>query len=371
MNNNKNILLTTSYFNIFRNRFSTNTILMIRNLYSYLSRYLDYIIFGLVLSFLIFDIIRNILFLLDNFSVYNYSDSITHMSNPGSGYPGSGYPGSGYPNNPASNPAAYSTQVTIIHDDGSWSNAIRSLFVYGSGGLRLFLNVSKGGTPGGRAFVIGTTIAADSVTKVLNNTINDPNYVREHYNSWRSIWDQATPDRVTVGVDPETENRLQNAVNSDIPNSAPNNLGNNAGYGRGNGSGTTNNLIGDNNDIESFSNSIVKNIMDYIKDIFEPVQVNYSNEILSNQIHDISILLFILTIFIFVLFLSLLFNLIIFLFSDRLINYFTNKYIKWYIIFNKKIIGVELVILSCWILYLMYTVSYGIHFIATHPIIFT
>jgi hypothetical protein len=110
--------------------------------------------------------------------------------------------------------------------------------------------------------------------------------------------------------------------------------------------------------------------MDYIKDIFEPVHVSYSNEILSNQIHDISILLFILTIFIFILFLSLLLNVILFIFSDSLLNYFTNKYIKWYISFNKKIIGFELFMLSGWILYLMYMVSYGVHFIATHPIIF-
>lgn len=238
------------------------------------------------------------------------------MSNPGSGYPGSGYPGSGYPNNPAANPGAYSTHVTIIHNDGSWSNAIRSLFVYGTGGLRMWLNVSRGGTPGGRAFVIGTTIAADSVTRVLQNTINDPNYVREHYTNWQAIWNQNTTNSVSVHIDNETETKLKNALTSDNLNSTPNNLDkfveNGGGYGRGNGSGTTNNLIGNNNDIESFSNSVVKNIMDYIKDIFEPVQVSYSNEILSNQIHDISILLFILTIM----------------------------------------------------------VSYGVHFIATHPIIF-
>ena len=35
------------------------------------------------------------------------------------------------------------TITTIIDDDGSWSNAIRTLFIYGTGGYRLSL--LKGG----------------------------------------------------------------------------------------------------------------------------------------------------------------------------------------------------------------------------------
>ena len=57
-------------------------------------------------------------------------------------------------------------------------------------------------------------------------------------------------------------------------------------------------------------------------------------------------------------------------YSDKLLNLFTNKYIRWYILYNKKVIGIEIAFLSISILYFMYKLSYGLHFIATHPITF-
>jgi hypothetical protein len=96
--------------------------------------------------------------------------------------------------------------------------------------------------------------------------------------------------------------------------------------------------------------------------------VNYSNELLANQLNDISILLFILSVLIIVLLLAFNINIIYFNSSDKISNYFTNKYIKWYINFNKKIIGIELILLGSSILYFMINLSYGIHFLATHPI---
>jgi hypothetical protein len=77
-----------------------------------------------------------------------------------------------------------------------------------------------------------------------------------------------------------------------------------------------------------------------------------------------------MSIFIIVLLLAFMFNTIIFIYSDKISNFFTNKYIKWYINFNKKIIGIELILLGSSIIYFMLTLSYGIHFLATHPIIF-
>jgi hypothetical protein len=59
--------------------------------------------------------------------------------------------------------------------------------------------------------------------------------------------------------------------------------------------------------------------------------VDYSNEILANQIYVISILLFILSILILILLTAFMFNIIIIVYSDKLMNLFTNKYIKWYI----------------------------------------
>ena len=42
-------------------------------------------------------------------------------------------------------------------------------------------------------------------------------------------------------------------------------------------------------------NKIINYIIEILKSILKPVQVTYSNELLANQINDISILLFILT----------------------------------------------------------------------------
>ena len=104
----------------------------------------------------------------------------------------------------------------------------------------------------------------------------------------------------------------------------------------------------------------MKNILD---------QVDYSNTLLANQIYNVSIILFILSVLIIVLLLALLINILILVYSDKLMNYFTNLYIKKYIAFNKKIIGIEICFLGGSLIYFMYTLSYGIHFIATHPII--
>ena len=91
---------------------------------------------------------------------------------------------------------------------------------------------------------------------------------------------------------------------------------------------------------------------------------------MADQLHYISILLFLMSIFIIVLFIAFIFNTIFFIYSDKISNFFTNKYIKWYVNFNKKIIFIELIFLSSSILYFMLTLSYGIQFLATHPIIF-
>lgn len=60
-----------------------------------------------------------------------------------------------------------------------------------------------------------------------------------------------------------------------------------------------------------------------------------SNELLTTQLYGISILLFILSILIIMLIIFIV-NLLINLNSDKIINYFNNKYIKWYVSFNKK-----------------------------------
>lgn len=129
-------------------------------------------------------------------------------------------------------------------------------------------------------------------------------------------------------------------------------------------------LIPDNtwDGINNASNNLLEKIIEILKPILEPVSVEYSNELLSKQIYGIGILLFILSLLIIILILAFMINIVIFVFSDKLMNLFTNKYIRWYIGFNKKKIGIEIFFLGGSIIYFMYNLSYGLHFIATHPI---
>jgi hypothetical protein len=40
--------------------------------------------------------------------------------------------------------------------------------------------------------------------------------------------------------------------------------------------------------------------------------------------------------------------------------------VLYYLNLNKKLIGLEIFFISCWILYISYLILYGTHFIATH-----
>lgn len=232
------------------------------------------------------------------------------------------------------------TNTTIIHDDGSWSNGIRTLAIYGSGAYRLSIQRS-GGTPGSRLFVYTTTLLADVSSRILNNTINDPNYVKNHHASWRSMW--LDSNTVKVEVDSETTSKLEQITKSEF-------IGGDGGLG-------------------NLPELLIKEVFDKLKFILEPVQVNYSNELLSNQIYDISIILFVLSILIFGLIVVLLFNILLYINMDRFIKIFKNKFIIWYLILNKKFLGVEIFLLGGSILYFMNNLITGIRFIATHPII--
>jgi hypothetical protein len=186
------------------------------------------------------------------------------------------------------------------------------------------------------------------------NAINDPNYVRSHMNNWITTWN--ADGSANVQIDRQTEQAIINS--------------NSSGDNTGGIDETAKSLIGGDIDFSKFSETIFSSsIMEYLHNFFEPVQSSFSNELLSWQINFISILLFMLTVFILIFFISLLFNITVFIFSDKLLNYFSNKYIRWYLSFNKKVIGFEIIMLSGWIIYLLYLVLYGLHYIATHPII--
>ena len=368
--------------------------------------YLDYIFFCLVSIYLILDLLSfgHLLVdqLVDQISplVVSSGDSILQMSNsnPGSGFTGNqGLPGnSGSPNNMGGNPGGgfpqgpittHNTNTQIIHDDGTWSNTIKSLFVYGTGGLRYWANMSRGGTPSQKLFIIGTTVGGDLLSRAIQNTINDPAYVKNQINNWKLIWKDATS--ADVHVDSGTEQVFKDAATSVTPSISDTGVGTAGGSGAATGSGSLSgtgvssgggidgtgeiakNMLGNFDiDLWKISETIISRIAAYLEYIFEPTASSFSNEVLSNQIHDISILLFLTTLCIVIVFFSLLVNLVLYMFSDRLMCYFNNWYIKWYLTFNKKVITLEIIMLSGWIFYLLYMILFGLHYIATHPILF-
>ena len=130
-----------------------------------------------------------------------------------------------------------------------------------------------------------------------------------------------------------------------------------------------NKFISGGDSLGNFSQELINGIFYRFKSILEPVQVNYSNEILSNQIYDISIFLFFLSLIIFGLIVVLLLNIILYINMDRIIKIFKNKFIIWYLVVNKKFLIIEIFILGGTILLFMNSLITGIHFICTHPII--
>jgi hypothetical protein len=99
--------------------------------------------------------------------------------------------------------------------------------------------------------------------------------------------------------------------------------------------------------LDEFSETIIIKISDFLTTFFAPVVVTYSNELLSNQFHNISLILFILTLILLLNFFVLLFNFTLFIFTEKLIGYFKNKYVLYYLNLNKKLIGLEIFFISC------------------------
>lgn len=122
---------------------------------------------------------------------------------------------------------------------------------------------------------------------------------------------------------------------------------------------------------EDKSINIFKIIIEYLNGFIAPQPSNFTIEVLSNQIHDISIILFVLSIVILLLIIALLFNVIILINSERIINYFNNKYIKWYVGITMKFIGLEVIILGGTIIFGMHSLITGIQYIVQHPVIIT
>ena len=240
----------------------------------------------------------------------------------------------------------------IVHSNGTWAESIRSVFIYGTAGLRY---VAARSGPG-RAFTVVGAIGVDLSARFFQNAINDPTYIREHYNNSNIFWDRAS-NQVRLLI------REINPPNSSNSGESVSKLINNCDF---NSSFVSNNL---NSNITDFIDLKIKPIFDYFVKMLSPVKVDYSNELLAQQIHGIAIGLFILCICIIVLFIAFLINVIILLYRDKLISYFKNKYIVAYLKLQINIILLELVFIVIIMSNAFYNLMLGIHFIATHPVI--
>lgn len=320
--------------------------------YDWLIVCLDVILLLVVISFLILDTYKIIFTLIHRFSelfvlndivsINDYICSVNDNTN----------------NITNTQTTSNITNTTIIHDDGSWSNTIRSMFIYGTGGWRMYL-IRSGGTPTSRAFVIASTMGADIAGRILSNSINDPSYVSRFRSTWRTNWihkDEGVA-QVNMTNDPITSNHLKNIAESSNTSSTTS-------------TETFKKFISDSNGADDIGEKFISNILQILKPVLEPVQVSYSNEVLANQIQFISIVLFILAIFVIILIIALLLNIFVLLYSDKIINYFKNKYIRGYLNFTKKFIALEVLVSGGFILYFMYNLTVGIRFIATHPLTF-
>jgi hypothetical protein len=298
--------------------------------------YIDIIILSLVISFLIYDFVGIVFSLLDRLSgSVSTLDIICNVQ--------------------GNTESTSTTTNHIIHNN---KDGVRSVFIYGTGALRLHLSRGQPTSPlNRRAFIISSTLVAEGISRILLHAINDNCYVRFQAENSLTMWQNKKEGVVELHVekDKETLKKKLDEVLSKNASSDSN-------------SPDLNNFISDGNGLEELPNKILNYIIEMLGPILQPVQVNYSNEVLANQIYGISVLLFILSILIIILFIGFILNIFIFINSDKIKNYFTNKYIRMYVSYNKKLIALEIIFLSASILYFMYILTYGIYFIATHPI---
>lgn len=80
---------------------------------------------------------------------------------------------------------SHTENVNIVNTDGTWSSTIKRLFIYGTGALR----VAYSKTPTGRLVNTVGTLAIAKGSEIIDKAVNDPNYIKDHVQNWRMIWD--------------------------------------------------------------------------------------------------------------------------------------------------------------------------------------
>lgn len=204
-------------------------------------------------------------------------------------------------------------------------------------GARLYMSLTRGGGPTQQVFILGTTLLAESVSRFLTNSLNDPSYIRAQTQNIKAVFTGEGNANVYINNDTLQAATASNTVSNLSSSTTSVSSATSSGVIPGSLTPSSSvpglqeeiakSSIGIDIDLVAFSESILNKIMTYLNYLFQPVPHNFTIDVMSNHIQNLSILLFILTILILIFFLSLLFNLTIFIFSKRLLNYFTNKYI--------------------------------------------
>lgn len=297
-------------------------------------------LFGIILLYFILATLFNILIPFFNLFSDIYSlDVFCNMSDTNSG-------------------VQTSTTTQIIHTNNTWADTIRTIFIYGIGSLRYVASRSAAA----RAFVITSAVTGDLTSRVLTNVVNDPNSLQKLATNWGAIISPGSTDnsQANVTLDQQSVTVIETKVKEISKDSSS--RAECVGDSTANFSST---------DINSMGEEWLKCIMSYLQPILEPIPVNYSNELLASQIQFIAVLSFLMIIITIFLFIVFTFNAIILIYRDQIIGYFKNKYIRAYLNLQTKLIALELIFLSGWILYSLYIISVGLQFIARHPITFS
>ena len=212
------------------------------------------------------------------------------------------------------------------------------MFVYGTGIARYQL--VRSGTPAQKAFCLCSTMAMDVAGNVLANFVNDPNYVRSHIQNWRVFSNSSGECEVDISADSATTKLIKDSVkNSFLPD-----------------------------DRDKISDWTMEAIFDLIRPYIQPVQVDYSHELLASQIQGIGLMALIVALIVIGLLVFLLINIFIYMNSSRILAFFTNKYVHLYVDWQLKFLAVEIILSSLVIIYGMGMLVYALHFIVTHPL---
>lgn len=224
----------------------------------------------------------------------------------------------------------------IIIDNGSWSDSIRTIFIYGSATIKVALSR---GSPRTRAFVVTGAIATDIISKFSMNVVNDPTYIRAHVQNWKITKSTLFPNAVDVDISQDKE-FVKNITNKFLPEDLS-------------------------NQIDAITQEIVKNILSF----FQPQTVNYPVDLLMEQHQFLAIFLFLLILLLFFFLLNLAYVTTLLVFKDKILSYFKNKYILKFLKLQYNLMHIEFIFLIMLILYDFYSIINISYFLCTYPIV--